>query len=125
MKKDELCALTGETPRGLRFLIAEGFIPAPRGATFAAEYGDEHVGAVRRYQELRAARLGPNAIRSLMRGEEGSSPLALVVPGGAITLSEDLRSLDIGQFARNVERILQIARDALPSHTTHTDQESP
>jgi len=114
MKRDELCARTGETPRGLRFLIAEGFIPPAKGTRFG-EYTEEHVEAIRRYQELRAAKLGPNAIRSLMRGEEARSPLALVVPGGAVTLNADLRTLDIVEFLQNVESILRTAQASMPS----------
>ena len=48
MKIGELAALTGVAERQVRYLIAEGFIPAPRGGRANADYGDEHVEAIGR-----------------------------------------------------------------------------
>ena len=53
MKIGELAALTGVAERQVRYLIAEGFIPAPRGGRANADYGDEHVAAIGRYNRLR------------------------------------------------------------------------
>ena len=50
MKIGELASLSGVTERQIRFLIAEGFVPAPRGGRANADYGDDHLTAIRRYQ---------------------------------------------------------------------------
>ena len=49
----ELTAETGTTERQVRYLIAEGFVPAPRGGRSNADYGEDHVAAIRRYGRLR------------------------------------------------------------------------
>ena len=53
MKIAELAALTGVAERQVRYLIAEGFIPAPHGGRAHADYGDDHVKAIGRYTRLR------------------------------------------------------------------------
>jgi MerR family copper efflux transcriptional regulator len=49
----EFSKTIGETPRQIRFLVSEGFIPPPTGGRARARYGEEHLNAVRRYRWLR------------------------------------------------------------------------
>jgi hypothetical protein len=52
MNMRELTRRARVTERQVRYLIAEGFIPAPRGGRANADYGDDHVAAIRRYARL-------------------------------------------------------------------------
>lgn len=61
----ELAKLTATPERQIRFMIAEGFVPPPTGGRTYADYGEEHVTAVRRYTKLREQGLPPQAIRVL------------------------------------------------------------
>ena len=45
MNIHELTELTEETPRQIRYLVAEGLMPAPDGGRSNASYGDVHVAA--------------------------------------------------------------------------------
>jgi DNA-binding transcriptional MerR regulator len=60
----------GLTERQVRYLIAEGFIPPPRGGRTYADYGDDHVAAIARYQRLRGLGLAPAVLKTLMAGGE-------------------------------------------------------
>lgn len=81
----ELAAATGIAERQVRYLIAEGFMPPPRGGRAMADYTDDHVTAIQRYQRLRELGFPPAAIRVLLRSGEGA-PFP-IVPG--ITLVVD------------------------------------
>lgn len=88
MKIGELASLSGVTERQIRFLIAEGFVPAPRGGRANADYGDDHLTAIRRYQRLRELGFPPAAIRLLLEtGEVAPFPVA---PGVVLLVSPDL-----------------------------------
>ena len=50
------------TARFVRFLVAQGVVPAPRGGRANADYGDDHAAGVRRYLQLRD--LGLSAVRT-------------------------------------------------------------
>lgn len=67
----ELTAKTGLTPRQIRFLIAEGFCPGPGGGRKFAQYGEEHLKAIRRHQRLRELGFPPAAIRRLLEMQKG------------------------------------------------------
>src|SRR6266849_1015049 len=92
MKIGELAALTGVAERQVRYLIAEGFIPAPRGGRANADYGDEHVEAIGRYARLRDLGFPPAAIKLLLEARAGA-PFP-VAPG--ITLVVDPKLLASG-----------------------------
>lgn len=87
---DLIDRIPGLTPRQVRFLVAEGFVPPPRGGRQHADYGEDHVAAIRQYQELREAGLPPAAIRVVLTSQ-GGIPLP-VAPG--ITLLVDRAKLD-------------------------------
>jgi DNA-binding transcriptional MerR regulator len=79
----ELASLTGLPERQIRYLIAEGFMPGPRGGRAHANYGDDHVEAVRRYTRLKALGFPPAAIKVLLSAREG---VPFPVASGAMTL---------------------------------------
>ena len=85
MNMRELGQLTGQPERQIRYMIAEGFVPPPRGGRAHAEYGDDHVAAIRRYTCLRQTGFTPQAIRVLLAG--GTAVPFPVHPG--ITLHVD------------------------------------
>ena len=106
----DLIALTGVPERQIRFLIAEGFVPAPRGGRAHADYGDDHVAAIRRYTRLHALGFPPAAVRILLQAEEGV-PFP-VAPGVTLVVSPKL----IGSgtpTAPLLERVQQILAEFL------------
>ena len=106
----ELCARTGIVERQVRYLIAEGIVPAPRGGRARADYGDDHVAAVRRYLRLRELGFPPAAIRLLAQTGEGA-PFA-VAPG--ITLVIDPGLLASGTDPEPaIDRMAALLRDLL------------
>jgi len=87
----ELAKLTGTPERQIRYMIAEGFVPPPSGGRAYADYGDEHVEAIQRYQALKARGFSPQAIRALLAG--GLTVPFPVAPG--ITLHVDPQLLGV------------------------------
>ncbi len=111
----ELIARTGVAERQVRYLIAEGFIPAPRGGRATADYGDDHVTAIERYTRLRDLGFPPAAIKLLLQAGVGA-PFP-VAPG--VTLVIDPNLLGSGtSVAPLVGRIRDILIDLMkePSH---------
>jgi MerR family transcriptional regulator, copper efflux regulator len=80
-----LTSLTGLPERQVRYLIAEGFMPPPRGGRSNADYGEDHVAAITRYTRLRDLGFPPAAIKLLLDAREGAP--FVVAPG--ITLVVD------------------------------------
>ncbi|MGE0716790.1 MAG: helix-turn-helix domain-containing protein [Alphaproteobacteria bacterium] len=114
----DLIARTGVTERQVRFLIAEGFMPAPSGGRANADYGEEHVAAIVRYGRLRDLGFPPAAIRLLLTAREGA-PFP-VAPG--ITLVVDPALLGSGTSAGPIaERIGRLLAELLqePAHAHH------
>jgi MerR family copper efflux transcriptional regulator len=89
----DLTARTGITERHVRFLIAEGFMPSPRGGRANADYGEDHVAAIRRYGQLRALGFPPAAIKLLLEAREGA-PFSVA---SGITLVVDPNLLGSGE----------------------------
>jgi DNA-binding transcriptional MerR regulator len=118
MHTKQLIARTGIAERQVRYLIAEGFIPPPRGGRANADYGDDHITAIRRYTRLRDIGFPPAAIKLLLQAHEGV-PFP-VAPG--ITLVVDPDVLGKGT---SVEPLVDRIRDTLidllkePSHARH------
>lgn len=84
----DLIARTGTTERQVRYLISEGFVPAPRGGRSNADYGEDHVAAILRYGRLRDLGFPPAAIRLLLEAREGA-PFP-VEPGITLVIDPDL-----------------------------------
>ena len=118
MKIRELIDLTGVPERQVRYLIAEGFVPAPHGGRSNADYGDEHVEAIRRYMRLRDLGFPPAAIRLLLEAREGA-PFP-VAPG--VTLVIDPNLLGSGAEAQPLaERITALLSELLRDRS-HDDR---
>lgn len=95
MNITELAEATDETPRQIRYLIAEGFIPPPGGIRSKPEYGDAHMAAISRYQALRAD-YRPSQIKVLLEAERQVAqgcPVTLA-PGVTLTVSPGLLQPD-------------------------------
>lgn len=84
----ELASRTGAAERQIRFMIAEGFIPSPRGGRAHADYGDDHVAAIRRYLRLRERGFPPAAVKLLLDNGQGA-PFE-VAPGLTLLLDPQL-----------------------------------
>jgi len=112
----KLTALTRTPERQIRYLIAEGFMPPPRGGRSNAEYGKEHVTAIRRYARLRELGFPPAAIKLLLEGREGV-PFP-VAPGITLVIDPELlgSGADLGSL---IERIKTLLEDQLVKDTNH------
>ena len=106
MRMNELTDLTGIAERQVRYLIAEGFIPPPRGGRANADYGEDHVAAVRRYVRLRDLGFPPAAIKLLLQAREGA-PIP-VAPGITLVVDPDLigSGADVGDLAERIVTLL-------------------
>jgi DNA-binding transcriptional MerR regulator len=106
MNMRELTALTGIPERQVRYLIAEGFIPPPRGGRANAEYGEDHVGAIRRYTRLRELGFPPAAIRLLIDAKEGA-PFP-VAPGITLVVAPNVfgSGKKIGPLVKRIQDLL-------------------
>ena len=106
MKLSELSLLTGEPERQIRYMIAEGFVPPPTGGRATADYGDDHVAAIRRYSVLRSQGFPPQAIKVLLAGGV-SAPFA-VAPGIALHVDPDLigQPMDAEALVGRIRRVL-------------------
>ena len=110
----ELAAQTGVAERQIRYLIAEGFMPGPRGGRSNADYGDDHAAAIRRYTRLRDVGFPPAAIKLLLEGGQGApftvaSGITLLVDPGLLGSGADAAPL--------VERIAKLLKDLLKEVT--------
>lgn len=67
MSIHELAARSGVPGRRIRYYIAEGLLPPPRGRGRAAHYGPEHLERLAEIQALRNQRLGLDEIRQRLQ----------------------------------------------------------
>ena len=110
----ELTAQLGIAERQIRYLIAEGFVPPPRGGRANADYGDDHVEAIRRYTRLRDLGFPPAAIKLLLQAGEGA-PFP-VAPG--LTLVVDPKLLGSGMAVEPLlERLRTLMTDLFKEPT--------
>ncbi len=111
----ELASLVCLPERQIRYLIAEGFMPPPRGGRAHADYGEDHLAAARRYTRLRSLGFPPAAIKVLLSAREG---VPFPVADGRITV---LVSPDLLGSGEDVAQYLDQLRDLL----TDLFRESP
>jgi MerR family copper efflux transcriptional regulator len=106
MRMNELTDLTGIAERQVRYLIAEGLIPPPRGGRANADYGEDHVAAIRRYSRLRELGFPPAAIKLLLQAKKGA-PIP-VAPGVTLIVDPDLigSGTKVGPLADRVIKLL-------------------
>jgi DNA-binding transcriptional MerR regulator len=114
----ELTSRTGVPERQVRYLIAEGFVPPPRGGRAHADYGEDHVAAIGRYTRLRALGFPPAAIRLLLEAREGA-PFE-VAPGVTLVIDPGLigSGAEIGPL---VDRVTQLLTDLLKDNRDDND----
>jgi DNA-binding transcriptional MerR regulator len=118
----ELADAVAETPRQIRYLIAEGLIPGPEGSRARPDYGVVHVEGIRRYQALRQEGMKPSQVKALLEAERlrqdgGRFELA---PG--VVLSIDLTKLDPSIEPRDVGKL---AAAALTHLLPHAKKDTP
>jgi MerR family transcriptional regulator, copper efflux regulator len=106
MRMNVLTELTGIAERQVRYLIAEGFIPPPRGGRANADYGEDHVAAIRRYVRLRDLGFPPAAIKLLLQARDGA-PIP-VAPGITLVVDPDLigSGADVGDLTERIVTLL-------------------
>lgn len=100
MRMRELIRKTGLAERQVRFLIAEGFIPPPRGGRANADYGEDHVTAILRYMRLKELGFPPAAIRLLLEAKAGvpisiEPGITLVVESEQLGQPRDMAALEM------------------------------
>ena len=97
---------TGIAERQVRYLIAEGFVPAPAGGRANADYGEEHLAAIRRYTRLRELGFPPAAIKLLLQAREGA-PFA-VAPGITLVIAPELlaSAMPVRPLVARIQKIL-------------------
>ena len=102
----ELVSITGMPERQMRYLIAEGFMPPPRGGRANADYGDDHVAAIHRYTRLRDLGFPPAAIKLLLEGGQGA-PFP-VAPGVTLVIDPQLlgSGTDTGPLVDRIATLL-------------------
>ena len=117
MNITELAEEVGETPRQIRYLIAEGFIPNPDGSRARPEYRESHVEAIRRYQRLRQD-YKPAQIRILLAAEanERDGERIVLAPGVTLVVTPALLSPDT--HPRAIGDLAEAALDALLKHSS-------
>jgi len=106
MRINELTDLTGIAERQVRYLIAEGFIPPPRGGRSNADYGEDHVAAIHRYARLHELGFPPAAIKLLLQAKKGT-PFA-IAPGITLVVDPALigSGTDAGPLAEHIAKLL-------------------
>ncbi len=106
MRIHELMERAGISERQVRYLIAEGFIPAPTGGRANAQYGEAHVHGARRYMRLRELGFPPAAIRLLLSARDGT-PFP-VIPGITLLVSPDIiaSGQPVGPALAKIEELL-------------------
>jgi MerR family transcriptional regulator, copper efflux regulator len=114
----DLSSRTGTPERQIRYMIAEGFVPPPRGGRAHADYGDDHVAAIRRYNTLRRRGLPPQAIRVLLAS--GTTAPFPVAPGVSLHVDPQLLGA-----AMDVDALVDRIRDVLSNIMEPTDAKHP
>lgn len=115
----QLVSLTGIAERQIRYLIAEGFMPPPRGGRSNADYGDDHVAAIHRYTRLKDLGFPPAAIKLLLQGGQGA-PFT-VAPGITLVINPDLLG-QVPDVTPVIERVTALLTDLLKEKAHESDR---
>jgi MerR family copper efflux transcriptional regulator len=124
VKIRELTSLTGIPDRQVRYLIAEGFIPPPHGGRANADYGEDHLTAIRRYTKLRELGFPPAAIKLLLQAREGA-PFT-VAPGITLVVDPSLigSGAEPGPLAERIIDLLnELLKDTRHDHNSAANQD--
>jgi len=102
----DLSSRTGTPERQIRYMIAEGFVPPPRGGRAHADYGGDHVAAISRYNALRQRGLPPQAIKVLLAS--GTTAPFPVAPGISLHVDPQLLGvrMDVDALVDRIRRVL-------------------
>jgi hypothetical protein len=119
----ELAEAVGQTCRQIRYLIAEDIVPGAQGSRAQPDYGQVHIDALRRYQDMRRRDHKPSEIKVMLQAERIASvggrfalaPGVMLVVDRAL-LEEDLRPGEVGDLAAAILRCLA---------TNHHETETP
>ena len=117
----ELTSRTGIAERQIRYLIAEGFMPAPHGGRSNADYDDDHVVAIQRYTRLKELGFPPAAIKLLLQGGHGA-PFT-VAPGITLVVNPDLLG-QVADVTPIINRATALLKDLLEEQTHEPDRVS-
>ncbi len=110
MTLTELAEAAGVPPRQIRFLIAEGILPAATKTGRGADgYGEDHLARARRYMTLHGLGMKPSAVKVLMAFDEAIP----ILQARGVELRVD-PSVDPGTI--DVEAVLADVRRALRSY---------
>lgn len=105
MNMKELEETTGVPSRQIRYLISLDLVPRPAGEKRWAEYGDEHVDAIRRWQSLDADGLNAASMAKAFK----AAPISILVAEG-VTLLLDPKIVperfDQNRFAKAIAKVL-------------------
>lgn len=101
------------TARFVRFLIAEGVIPAPRGGRANAEYGEDHLQGIRRYLMLRDLGLSASRTKEIVAGAAAGGIPVPIAPG--ITVLVDQAKMeetqpDAQQIAKKIADVVRLIK---------------
>ena len=113
-----LSELSSIPERQIRYMIAEGFVPAPSGGRAHADYGDDHVRSIRRYTLLRQQGLPPQAIKVILAS--GQAVPFPVAPGISLHVDAQLLggAMDADALAHEVADVLREVFKELPNAET-------
>ncbi|MCG7363735.1 helix-turn-helix domain-containing protein [Roseomonas sp. ACRSG] len=98
-----------ETPRQIRYLIAEGLIPGPEGSRARPDYGDRHVEGIRRYQALRQEGMKPSQVKALLEAERLRQDGGQFTLAPGVVLSINLHQLDPNTAPREIGKLAAAA----------------
>ncbi|MCG7360554.1 helix-turn-helix domain-containing protein [Roseomonas sp. ACRSG] len=113
----ELAEAVAETPRQIRYLIAEGLIPGPDGSRARPDYGTVHVDGIRRYQALRQEGMKPSQVKALLEAERLRQDGGQFTLAPGVVLSIDLQQLDPKTSAPEIGKLAAAALTHLQQQT--------
>jgi DNA-binding transcriptional MerR regulator len=120
MNMAELVAAAADarvSARFVRFLIAEGAMPPPRGGRAHAEYGDDHLRAIRRYLGLRDLGLTATRTKAVVAGAS-AAPLALpIAPGLTLMIDPNLLQApaEAGALTARIAGAVELIKPPMPA----------
>lgn len=127
MTLDELETLSGESKRGIRYLIGEGFVPRPAGTRASPVYDTRHVEAIRRIQALKARGLKPAQIKMLPEyREDGPRHLMMIEIRPGLLIEIDFDKLgDLPPTRQLGAEIARAINQAVAETSACSPQETP
>ena len=109
----ELEETTGQPARLIRYLISEGVVPPPEGATRSASYDERHIEALRHYANLKAKGISSlDIMRAAIARKEPEPGIVILNPAEGIELR-----IEPGAMERlDLDSVLETIRTKLAAH---------